>query len=169
MAIIEDIDLWLEYSKSVKKLDKSRLQIGANSINTLRIKKVKVIGDGSSYLSITNSLQPQTKSAGNFHSFQVDKLNKIERRNFKGEASIDLHGYRREEFPVIIESFCLKCVIHKIKNVIIITGKGEGILKKAVDDWLISNPNLIIGFFEIRDSSGGSGAFGVRLRTRSIL
>jgi DNA-nicking Smr family endonuclease len=51
---------------------------------------------------------------------------------------------------------------------VIIIGKGEGILKSAVSEWLLSNANIVIGLFEIRDMAGESGAFGVKLRSKQF-
>ncbi|MDR2458809.1 MAG: Smr/MutS family protein [Holosporales bacterium] len=44
------------------------------------------------------------------------------------------------------------------------TGKGRGVVKQAACEWLENNLELVAGFFEIKDSSGGSGAYGVYLR-----
>jgi DNA-nicking Smr family endonuclease len=159
MAVIKDIDLWHEYSKSVKKLDTDeRVVMPRGSASTERERNGARIG-------WEYAMQMETLTPDHDHqtSFQVIKLNRRERKNFVGEATIDLHGLSRNISPILID-FCLKCLERNVKNIVIISGKGEGILKNAVLEWLIANSAIVIGFFEIRDASGGSGSFGVRLR-----
>jgi DNA-nicking Smr family endonuclease len=50
----------------------------------------------------------------------------------------------------------------------IITGKGSGIIRQAAASWLSSNSKLITGFFEIRDLTGGCGAYGIYIRPEAF-
>ncbi|MDR1034324.1 MAG: Smr/MutS family protein [Holosporales bacterium] len=163
MAVIKDIDLWHEYVESVEKL-------GTNN----RIVNAKASMSSNMERDVSHFVPEYARTVGAsigensaYSSLYVVKLNRRERRNFVKEAAIDLHGFSRD-ISTVLANFCLECIEKKIKNIVIISGKGEGILKRAVLDWLLSNIHFVIGFFEIRDTSGESGAFGVKLRTRTV-
>jgi DNA-nicking Smr family endonuclease len=55
-------------------------------------------------------------------------------------------------------------MLGSMKYVTIITGKGSGTVKQSTIHWLRSNPGFVVGFFEITDAAGESGAVGVVLR-----
>ncbi|MDR2666774.1 MAG: Smr/MutS family protein [Holosporales bacterium] len=80
----------------------------------------------------------------------------------------DFHGYTNE-IDDELETFILNCIARSIKYVTIITGKGKGVVKQSVLAWLNGHPNVVTGFFKIKDSSSESGSFGVRLRCRKNL
>jgi DNA-nicking Smr family endonuclease len=166
MAVIKDIDLWYNYVESVDKKASNRGKV-INPREPLPTKRNKESsrffqkGAESVLVSIDDSRVIH-------HTLDVIKLNRRERRNFAGEAVLDLHGSDRNIFPHLT-AFCLGCIENKLRNVIIISGKGEGVLKNAVLEWLLSNISLVVGFFEIKDTKGESGAFGVRLRIRCMI
>ena len=93
----------------------------------------------------------------------VERLTRTEIKRFQPECAIDLHGYTRE-IDETLEKFCSKCILKGIREIIIITGKGEGIVKSATLCWIKSHPEFVIGFYEIKDLKMESGSFGVRLR-----
>lgn len=161
MATIKDIDLWHEYAKSVKKLDTDELVVTPRMPMPPKVER-----DGERLIQdYTAALETLPAENGRQPSFRVVKLSRRERKNFMIEATIDIHGSNRNVSPILMD-FCLKCIERKVKNIVIISGKGEGVLKNAVAEWLIAHAPIVIGFFEISDASGGSGAFGVRLRSK---
>ncbi|MDR0640749.1 MAG: Smr/MutS family protein [Holosporales bacterium] len=157
MSKIEDLSLWHDYKKSVKKLDKSDV-VPRYYITPTRPKKTTEHGFDHDKI-IDNFLQKKSPNA----VFQVVKLNRSERRKFGAEATIDLHGYTRE-ISVIMRQFCLNCIVNKIKDIVVISGKGEGIIKQALVEWILTNPLIVVGYFEIKDAKGGIGSYGLRLR-----
>jgi DNA-nicking Smr family endonuclease len=147
-----DFDIWYAYRKSVKKFDKKntvRTGLGVSDPDCCHVKVAKV--------RIRESCE------GKGVGLQVGTLNRVERRRFRCEASLDLHGCSRDVSRKL-DVFCLECIGYRMRSAIIITGKGEGILKEAVRSWINVNPSIVSGFFEIIDSSGGSGSFGVKLK-----
>ncbi|MDR1476261.1 MAG: Smr/MutS family protein [Holosporales bacterium] len=161
MASTKDIDLWHEYAKSVEKLkNKDKVATHQEYRPFVRKENYKSVAE-QRYIALKEA--PYEKASRS--TLRVVKLTKSERRNFSEEAVIDLHGFSRD-VATNLTNFCLKCIERKVKNVVMISGKGEGVLKNAVLEWLIANPELVVGFFEIKDAVGGSGAFGVRLRSR---
>jgi len=73
---------------------------------------------------------------------------------------IDLHGYDRESAIVLVKDFILENYKLGNRKIIIIHGKGEGILKNAVHDYLklekivenykLNNFNLGMTIVELR-------------------
>jgi DNA-nicking Smr family endonuclease len=95
---------------------------------------------------------------------EVLLMNKIEKRKFNCEAKIDLHCCTKKMVASLLPVFCSRCISFGIRNIVIITGKGEGIIKAEVENWIKSFPSYIICFFPIRDSKNESGSYAVRLR-----
>ena len=153
-----DIDIWLDYVKGVEKLSKpntvAKFQAQRYIAPKGAMKKKNEFSDITAYFENKRK-----------NHFETSILNKKERKKFRSEALIDLHGYTRE-IDQVLENFCFKCIINNVRSVMIISGKGTGIVKAAVRLWLENNPHIVSGFFEIKDSLGESGSFGVRLRQR---
>ncbi|MDR0630578.1 MAG: Smr/MutS family protein [Holosporales bacterium] len=144
---LQDLDIWYEFIKSVKKLSRKKIHpVHPNIKRLIKNHPIEIIETFNSDLKVVY-------------------LSKNERRNFRSEASIDLHGHNRD-ISEILKVFCLDCIERKIKNVIVITGKGESIIKRAVLQWIESNSTIIVGFFEIMDRRGGSGSVGIKLRLK---
>ncbi len=58
----------------------------------------------------------------------------------KSYPSIDVHGETRDTVIYLINQFLKDNVIMNKRNVVIIHGKGEGILRKAVHEILKKSP-----------------------------
>lgn len=153
-----DIDVWLEYTKDVEKLEKPN--VVAKFQTPEFVAQTRSIKAKNEFEDVLNFFEAKRK-----HHFETSTLNKKERKKFRSEAVIDLHGYTRE-IDQVLENFCLKCIINNIRFVTIISGKGTGIVKSAVSSWLQNNPHIVSGFFEIKDYLGESGSFGVSLRKK---
>lgn len=152
-----DLKIWKEYSKDISKLkNTNRVTPHAQTFANKTPKKNETKRQTEEVLNIIVNRE-------NWPTLSVSPLNKNERRKFREEAMIDLHGHTRE-VDETLEIFCAKCILNNIKSIVIVSGKGNGILRNAVRSWLENNPRFIIGYFEIRDSRAESGAFGVRLR-----
>ena len=84
------------------------------------------------------------------------------------EARLDLHGHTRESAHRALGGFLAAAWDSGRRVVLIVTGKGQGILKDAVPRWLKENPNrgriLIVAQAQPKD--GGGGALYVLLRRR---
>jgi DNA-nicking Smr family endonuclease len=148
----EDLLIWYAYARIVEKIKKPDVIIKT-------IKHEKKHQKSFSNRNI-DKLIDSRKTA---KYPDIKPLNKLEKRKFCSEATIDLHGYTRE-IDHVLDVFCARCITNGIKYVTIITGKGTGIVKQATLHWLQTNSGFIVGFFEIIDSIGESGAIGVSLR-----
>jgi DNA-nicking Smr family endonuclease len=97
---------------------------------------------------------------------------RTQRRLFRGDVSIDrrldLHGHTAVQAQTILQAFIEDATYSGCRCVLVITGKGTGVLKSNVPDWLKRAPlsGLVLALAEARQADGGSGAFYVLLRRR---
>ena len=95
-------------------------------------------------------------------------LKKLATKKIETSATLDLHGLNIEDAKVSFLSFLDTCWKYKYSYVLIITGKGKGILKNAFIEWLKEDEifPLIIGYSIAHRLQGGDGAFVLHLRKR---
>ena len=148
MSFMKDWEVWENYKNGIERLDGAeRTVLAPPKLNFFPKKRMLVCA------GIDSS------------NFNVRNLEKSEMRRWKSERTIDLHGKTRE-ISGILDEFCMDCIARKIKFVTIITGKGAGILKDAVNFWIMSRPDLVVAYAPIMDSMNQSGAVAVKLRMR---
>lgn len=61
---------------------------------------------------------------------------------FSGFSSIDLHGYDRDSARVMVSDFIEESIIMGRDGIVIIHGRGEGILKKEVHNFLKTDKRI---------------------------
>ena len=94
------------------------------------------------------------------------------RRLFRGDVPIDrrldLHGHTAARAEIKLQRFIEDSYYAGCRCVLVITGKGTGVLKGYVPGWLKEAPlsGLVLALAEARPADGGSGAFYVLLRRR---
>lgn len=86
-----------------------------------------------------------------------------QQKRFRPEARLDLHDSYKNIEEILLD-FCTNCIVKNIKYILIITGKGRGIIKENTIVWLQTHNNFVIKYFEITDSSNACGSIGVHLR-----
>ena len=97
---------------------------------------------------------------------------RTQRRLFRGDVPIDrrldLHGLTAERAESRLAQFIEAAVRDGCRCVLVITGKGAGILRGYVPDWLKRQPlsSHILALAEARPHDGGSGALYVLLRRK---
>ncbi len=88
----------------------------------------------------------------------------------KYDAKLDLHGYTLQNAYNLFAEFIEYCHTEKLKNVLIITGKGTGTSGQTINyefpHWCESNmiEPYIRSYKHAEAIHGGNGAFYVRLR-----
>ena len=154
MGFDGDYSLWKSFRETVKKLDRSNLLIPElpKKSNKSIVHEVDIV------VAVLDSRIPRKH-------LKVEPLPKAEMKKFTPRRTIDLHGYTRQ-IDETLATFCAHCVLNGIYDILVITGKGQGIVKSATELWLNSHPEFIVGFFSIKDVMGESGSFGVRLRRK---
>lgn len=79
------------------------------------------------------------------------------------EDVLDLHTFRPQDIPDLLEDYLTECLKAGIYAVRIIHGKGKGVQKKRVQGILKNNP-LVVSFRDAPPEAGGWGATLVELR-----
>ena len=75
---------------------------------------------------------------------------------------LDLHTFKPQEVPDLLEDYFVACIDEGIYSVRIIHGKGRGILKDRVRKLLQKNP-MVASFSNAPLEAGGWGATLVEL------
>jgi DNA-nicking Smr family endonuclease len=76
---------------------------------------------------------------------------------------LDLHAFRPQEVPDLLDDYFEVCLEKRIHSVRIIHGKGQGILRRRVEAILARHP-LVAGFRPAPPEAGGWGATLVDLK-----
>lgn len=93
----------------------------------------------------------------------------LRRGRWVAEASLDLHGLKREEARAAIDRFLADCRDRRLRVVRIIHGRGLGspggvsILRLLSRQWLTRREG-VLAFCQARQQDGGEGAVQVLLR-----
>ena len=103
------------------------------------------------------------KSLNSFKNFRKKKV--------EPDISLDLHGYTLYSAKLLLQKFISNCYEKNIRNVLIITGKGQnnkGALKEEVPKWLTDKPvnQYVINFNMAPSQFGGEGALLLRIKNR---
>jgi DNA mismatch repair protein MutS2 len=96
--------------------------------------------------------KPFKKTSGNTSSFIRDLNEKVV--NFK--LTLDLRGKTAEEALMMVRKYLDDAYLLRIKEVRILHGKGEGILRRVIRDYL-SGVDEVISFEDEKPDRGGSG------------
>lgn len=88
-----------------------------------------------------------------------------EKKHKSIEASLDLHGLSKENASVRLKIFLDRCIFLGHRRVLVIHGKGSGILRESVRRMLGESSNVAM-VSEASARLGGDGAVIVDLRKR---
>ncbi|MBN2805655.1 MAG: Smr/MutS family protein [Prolixibacteraceae bacterium] len=137
-------------------IDKSKIVVAlGNLITATTPDKIEPIGSNEAKRAEqVKRMQPKADSLQRTN----DLLNK--KLNFSTE--IDVRGIRAEEALSIIQSFIDDAIMVRSKNLRILHGKGYGILKEVIRNYLKSEP-LVKSFGDEHIQFGGSGITLVEL------
>ena len=82
------------------------------------------------------------------------------------EDVLDLHTFRPQDIPDLLQDYLTECRRTGIYSVRIIHGKGKGVQKRRVQGILKNNP-MVISFSDAPPEAGGWGATLVELKKSS--
>ncbi len=142
-----DKKVWENY---VSNFEKSVLLLKNDSLKKRKLSNSKIV-------------TKKEKSLNSFKNFKKNKINP--------DISLDLHGYTLYSAKLLLQKFISNCYEKNIRNVLIITGKGQnnkGALKEEVPKWLIdkSFKQYVITFNVAPSQFGGEGALLLRIKNR---
>ena len=139
------------------------------------VKKARATKNKDKVKPAKNTPPPATPPADKSHpeltpgkSAGLDKRNaqRLKRGQLRPEARVDLHGMIQSEAHAALNDFIAESHMAGLRNVLVITGKGQGVLKNAVPRWLNQPPLRahVLSFGYAQQKDGGAGALYVLLR-----
>ncbi len=84
------------------------------------------------------------------------------------EDILDLHSFRPQDIPNLLEDYIAECLAAGILCLRIIHGKGKGVQKRRVQELLKKNP-MVMSFKDAPPEAGGWGATLVELKKTAAL
>ena len=101
----------------------------------------------------------------------LNRFKKVKKRKLEPDIILDLHGYTLYSAKLSLQKFISNCYEKNIRNVLIITGKGQnnkGALKEEVPKWLSEKffNEYLVNFNVAPRHFGGEGALLVRIKNR---
>ena len=78
------------------------------------------------------------------------------------EDVLDLHTFRPQDIPDLLEDYLIECLKAGIYSVRIIHGKGKGVQKRRVQG-ILKKKSVVIWFTDAPPEAGGWGATLVEL------
>lgn len=109
---------------------------------------------------------------GAVRGLDANLLKRLRGGDFGIDASLDLHGQRREEARASLERFVSRARVEGHRCVLVVTGRGLNsedqvpVLKQGVQEWLTHGrvARQVLAFCSARPRDGGAGAVYVLLR-----
>ena len=93
-------------------------------------------------------------------------IRRIATKKIELDSTLDLHGHNKITAKLKFINFKKDCQRKKYKYVLIITGKGKGLIREALLEWAEEEElfPLIVGYSYAHRLQGGEGAFVLHLR-----
>ncbi len=184
----DDIILWQRVVSRVTPL-KSKIQSGESSalfavsgahekpLSKDYYKRSNQIGEFTKNLSKGGLDRPdlivqQKKPADLRQGERAGVDGRTQKRLFRGEVlvdrRIDLHGLTAARAERHLQQFVETAAYEGCRCLLVITGKGAGVLRSHVPNWLKQPPLSphVLALAEARPKDGGGGAFYVLLRRK---
>jgi DNA-nicking Smr family endonuclease len=104
----------------------------------------------------------------------TSRMRQMKRGTLRISRELDLHGFLKHEALIRLERFVAAAYSDGNEAILVITGKGKNspegpVLQGAVEEWLgKKGKTLVAEFSQAPRALGGSGAFVVFLKKRSI-
>ena len=166
---INDLSLTSSKVQSAKALDKSDVILGMQVF----IPSLNQIGTINSLPSKSNSVQVQIGSMKmNFNINKLEKTNQKPKENTKKDYSkkhnfeiksfaseINVIGYNVEEACFAVDKYLDSAVMNGLGTIRIVHGKGTGILRKGIHQFLKKHPHVK----DYRVGTYGEGEMGVTI------
>lgn len=89
----------------------------------------------------------------------------VSKKNKEFEAKLDLHGLTAKEASLRLETFISRCFFLGYRRVLIVHGKGSGILKETVRSFLVEHSSVVM-IIDAKPRYGGDGAVIAQIKRK---
>lgn len=166
---IEDTELWLYVTKDVSPLHKKVVEPN-EAANFKSTHPLPNLPKPPPTLPHEANIKAKPLLNTSQSSTEIDRSTKtkFERGQMSIEAILDLHGHTYESAQESLTSFLMQHSHAGTRHVLVITGKGKGILRAGFEMWVKQAPlnQIILSVAAAKGKHGGNGAFYVLLRRR---
>ncbi len=187
----EDILLWQRLCAEVKPLshngaeprivETQKQKVEPAEAPLVKKSQDRLFGDNTPSVAVSaqDLLRPQYKnrqqknrakiqhdSPKTFTELDGRRAQRFRSGKLKPDAVLDLHGLREHEAAEDFARFFARALRQKHRCLLVVTGKGSGVLHRALARWL-ENPSIrrnLAGVSAMPAHKGGSGAYGLYLR-----
>ncbi|MFA9392052.1 MAG: endonuclease MutS2 [Prolixibacteraceae bacterium] len=137
-------------------IDKTKVVVAlGNLMTTTTIDKIEAVSHNDvKKMEQAKRMQPKADS--------LQRSNQMLDKKMEFKTDIDVRGQRADEALSTIQAFIDDAIMLRSKNLRILHGKGYGILKDVIRNYLKSEP-LVVGFKDEHIQFGGSGITLVEL------
>ena len=168
-----DLELWNHVKKTTKKIITHKNLTKKTKVDNLKkkdnIEKYTFTNIKTEINNLSDKKPIDFTVKNNKSGLSKRNVKELISGKFQIETCLDLHGYRVIEAEKVFFSFLLRCLNLNIRNILIITGKGNdgnGKIKQNLPIWLndpkVSQFVYVYSFASKKD--GGEGAYYIRLR-----
>lgn len=162
-----DDNLWQRVSETVEQIDRSRVRHTQKGHAPIAATQPPSQSSQPVKRHITQTPVSTANSAHN-PGREVDAatMRRIKNGQIPIEAVLDLHGLSQHQAHQKVQYFITMAVAAQQRLVLIITGKGKGVLKQALPHWLedAALAHHILKLMPAPQNKGGEGAFLLYLR-----
>ena len=160
--------LWKQVTKSVKRLKEPLLEPTEQATDETIKLTPQPQPKAENSLSTPVGRAREGLTQGNYAGIDRNTAEKFKKGKNEFDATLDLHGMTAEKAHKSLISFVNKHIKLESRRLLVITGKGSGILRAALPNWLTA-PNLsphILAFDTAQQKHGGSGAYYILLKRK---
>lgn len=158
--------LWKEATRNIQKITQPNDHVSNHSSTitiTRRKKTLKTTDAEEKHFLVNPTIQTDVSD-----SFQTDghTERKLRQGKIEIDATIDLHGKNAEQAYDALVRFIQNQYRKRNKILLVITGKGKGILKSGLADWIKNLPldKIVLRIHKAHPRHGGEGAYYIILR-----
>lgn len=158
----ENDELWRYVTKDIKPLPRRAVPGHSKAPAKSACPRPDRTSAPACHLPLPPSVAPQNGPPG------IDRSTdeKLRRGKMAIQGRLDLHGLTRDEAHARLQEFLTSSYRKGRRCLLVITGKGAGILRGEAQRWLAEAPlsGIVLRFYPAQREHGGDGAFYVLLR-----
>jgi DNA-nicking Smr family endonuclease len=173
----EERQLWRRFTKDVERPDSSSLSNESLAVTGPReLHNNHALHSKTDHFPAPHSSIPSPSpdiTPGQMHQLSSATARRFRRRHQPIEATLDLHGYNRDDAQHRFTAFIKSSADRGLRVICVITGYGKmkagsGILKRELPRWVNypENRRFILSFDHAKPHEGGIGAWVFYLRRK---